>query len=265
MTMAKRRNLKTRALGAEPGVPDVPALAAWIAERRGSAGDLTSYQLETLLVPQIEAGITLPCGGGRFYQDRLLESFSGIEGRTLTGETGIRPGLLSADAAGLVSLAKGAWCAFPAPHLLSITDGYYGDVDEASEALLALYRGAMRTMRDAGIGGHVLICDRADPIEISSLARQNVFIFHPKPGGEDLETILEYQRQVAIGPDGIDRLLSLSHEYEIGRVILLDPDEQSILKVLSHMDPEQVAAGGYCRESCDTYWKDLVVGAFYVP
>jgi hypothetical protein len=263
MTMAKRRNLNTRAFGAEPGRPDVSALAGWVAERRGCAGDLISYQLETMLAPQKDAGITLPCAGGKFCRDRLLESFIGIEDGILTGETGIRPDTLNADAVELTSLIRGAWCAFPAPHLLNISDGYFGDADEACDALMELYRQAMRTMRDAGIGGNVLICDRADETELMALARQKVFFFHPAPRRTDLEAMLEYQRQIAAGPDQLEVLFALSEEYDLRRLILLDPDDESITLALSHLDPDQVTIGGYCSNSCDTYWKDLAGRAFY--
>ena len=70
--MAKRLKLATRALGAEPGKPDVPALAAWISEHRGTAADIITYQLDQSLSPQLPAGIMSPCAGGRFYRERIL-------------------------------------------------------------------------------------------------------------------------------------------------------------------------------------------------
>jgi len=262
--MTKRRNLPTRAFGAEPGIPDVPDLVGWVAERRGSPGDLISYHLERLLAPQKEAGINLPCAGGKFYRERLLASFTGIGNGVINGETGIKPDTLIADAVDLEAVVKGAWCAFPAPHLLNIADGYFGDEDEATGALIELYRQAMRTMRDAGVVGHVLICDHADETELSALAGQKVFFFPPSPQPTDLETMLEYQRQIATGPDQLEALFALSEEFDVSRLILLDPDNESIKKALSCLDSDQVTVGGYCAGSCGTYWKDLAERAFYM-
>ena len=57
--MVKRRNLSTRAFGAEPGIPDVAVLAAWIADHRGTPADIITYLLDQSLAPQLAAGITL--------------------------------------------------------------------------------------------------------------------------------------------------------------------------------------------------------------
>jgi hypothetical protein len=49
--MVKRLNLATRAFGAEPGIPGVADLAAWIAEHRGTTADIITYQLDRSLAP----------------------------------------------------------------------------------------------------------------------------------------------------------------------------------------------------------------------
>ena len=75
--MAKRLKLPTRALGAEPGMPDVAALAAWMKRHRGITADIITYLLDQSLGPQVSAGIMAPCAGGRFYKNRILECLSG--------------------------------------------------------------------------------------------------------------------------------------------------------------------------------------------
>jgi len=49
--MVKRLKLATRAFGAEPGMPEVIALAAWIAANRGTAADIITYLLDQSLEP----------------------------------------------------------------------------------------------------------------------------------------------------------------------------------------------------------------------
>lgn len=257
--------LPTRALGAEPGIPDRDALAAWIADHRGMAADLFAYRLDVSLVQEISAGITSPCGGGLFCRDRVRESLAGLNTArdTVTGDLHTDTEFLVQDARSLTAQKKEAWCALPAPCSLGITDRYYGDDDEWHDAITAAYRTLMRAMRDEGIGGHVLICDRVDEQEISRLAGKKVLFFAPAPKEKDLIPLLEYQRQAAVSPKMLDKALDLANEYEVHRWIVMDPDEEDVRLLLSHVDPDQVIVGGYCTAECDAYWSHLVEHAVY--
>ena len=261
--MVKRLTLPTRAFGAEPGVPDIPALASWVAEHRGMTADLLTYRIDQSLAPQIPAGISFPCAGGKFLRDRILSCLIGVTGRKVVDEIGVETGPVIEDACALVGQKKGVWCAIPAPHALGIVDTYYHDEDEWNDAISGIYRTLMRAMRDAGVAGHVLISEVADDAEISRLARQKVFFFFPKQDREGLECVLEHQRQVAVSKDQLDTAFDLGNEYELHRIIVMDPDEDAITLVLSHVDPDQVMAGGYCTEKCDAYWKSIVDAAYY--
>jgi hypothetical protein len=263
MTMAKQRPLPTRAFGAEPAVPGIPSLAVWVAEHRGTAADLTSYRLDQSLAPQIDAQVTMPCAGGIFMKDRVMGCLTGVADGRATGEIGVLTEAVIDDTFGLMAQKKSVWCALPAPHTLGITDAYYHDEDEWSSAITGAYRTLMRSMRDAGIGGHVLICDRIGDAEVSVLARQKVFFFQPEQDLESLETLLGHQRQVAVGKKYLDAVFDLANEYELHQVIVVDADDESIAVSLSHLDPDQVIVGGYCKDSCDQYWKDLAERAFY--
>ena len=74
----------------------------------------------------------------------------------------------------------------PAPHLLGIMDTYYDDKEEWNYAISGTYRTLMRSMRDVGISGYVLICDTLHEPEIEALVRQNVFFFPLKPDRQTL-------------------------------------------------------------------------------
>ncbi|MFA5254073.1 MAG: hypothetical protein WC367_05315 [Methanoregula sp.] len=263
--MAKFVPLPTRAFGAEPGIPGIAALAGWIAEHRGTAADLTGCMLDFSLAPQLEAGITAPCAGGLFCRDRVVGSFTGLNEKmdTITGEIDIEGTALAADAAMLATQKKNVWCALPAPSELGITDAYYHDEDEREDAVAVAYGKIMRNMRDAGIGGHILIAEKAVSCDIVPLARKNVFFFVPSASKEDLETLLEYQKEVAVGPSPAVDLSSLTDEFEINRVFLIDPDDDAIMSALSSFDPDQISVGGYCTGACDTYWKKLAKSAVY--
>jgi len=265
MTMVKRHELATRGLGAEPGIPDVKVLADWIAEHRGRSADITTYRCDQSLAPQIENGIGLACAGGKFTAAHVLESISGIEDCRATGEFHVQAGPLREDAAGTYLRKKGSWFALPAPHVLGITDLYYHDDEEWADALTGTYRSIMREMRDVGITGHVLLCERTDPVEIAALAQhQRCFFFIPDPCRTDLERMLDRQSQVAVGRSGLGTLINCMDEYDVSRIILVDPDDAAVRLALSHFDPDQVTIGGYCTaEDAGAYWKNLVEGAGY--
>jgi len=261
--MAKRLKLSTRAFGAEPGRPDVAGLAAWIAEHRGRTADIITYQLDRSLAPQVEAGIMMPCAGGRFYADRIYSALIGINDRTATGELHVETSDIIEDAAGIVVQKKGAWCAVPAPHVLGVTDEYYDDDEEWSYAVCGAYRTLMRAMRDTGVDGHVLICDIMDEAEIVALAQPKVFFFQPVPDRESLALLLDRQRQVAVRKDHLRTLFELTNEYTVQKLFIIDPDPQAIALARTHLDPDQIVAGGYCTEGSGTYWKDIVAAAEY--
>ena len=264
--MPKIVPLATRALGGEPGIPDFATLAAWVADHRGTVADLTAYRLDVSLAPELSAGIIFPCAGGLFCRDRIRESLAGLnpDRDMVVGDIHVDAGALIEDATLLAAQKREVWCALPAPHTLVIRDRYYGDENEWCDAIIAAYRTLMRAMRDAGIGGHVLIGDTVDEREISTLAGKKVFFFAPAPAQTDLVLLMEYQRQVAVSTTMLERAIELANEYEVHHWIIMDPDKEGIQLILSHFDPDQVIAGGYCTDEDDTYWKKLVDRAVYV-
>lgn len=261
--MVKRLKLATRGLGAEPGQPDVAALAGWIAEQRGRTADIITYKLHQSLAPQVSAEIMSPCAGGRFYFDRIRQSITGISDNRAVGELHFDSPAIVEDAAGIVVQRKGAACAIPAPHVLDIKDAYYEDEDEWSTAICGIYQVLMRTMRDIGIFGHVLICDTIQEAELAALVRQKVFFFQPEPDREGLAALMEHQHQVAVGKDYLETLFDLTNEYTLRKVFIIDPDPAAIDLARSHLDPDQITAGGYCTGDCEEYWKNLVAKAVY--
>jgi hypothetical protein len=224
--------------------------------------DITTYLLDRSLASQIPAGIGIPCAGGKFYADRLLASIDGVVDRKAVCDLHADTPAIIEDAAGIVVQKRKSWCALPAPHVLSITDAYYSDADEWSDAICGIYKTILRAMRDMGVAGHVLICDAMDVAECAALARQNVFFFQPKADRPSLEILLEHQQKVAVGNDELPILIELMNEYTVRHIILVDPDQPAIDLARSHLDPDQITAGGYCTDSnALEYWKDLVAHA----
>ncbi|MDP2797619.1 MAG: hypothetical protein Q8N94_08950 [Methanoregula sp.] len=261
--MIKRLKLTTRAFGAEPGIPDVAQLSEWIAEHRGTLADLTTYQLFQSLAPQLEAGIGHPCAGGKFCADRIRSSLLGVASGCATDEIAVHTEALIEDAAGIVVQKRNSWCALPAPHVLGLIDGYYHDDEEWSDALTGAYGSLMRAMRDIGIAGHVLICDKADEMEIAALAALKVFFFQPDADRNSLECLMEHQRQIAVRPKQLETVFDLTDEYDLRKIIIVDADAEAIKHALSHLDPDQVSVGGYCLDEREEYWKNLVDAAVY--
>ncbi|MDD1701030.1 MAG: hypothetical protein LUQ04_09615 [Methanoregula sp.] len=259
--MVKRLKLATRGFGAEPAMPDVTALAEWIADHRGMYADITTYLLYQSLAPQVSAEITTPCAGGLFYKNRIMECLIGVVDGKTTDEIYLNLRAVTEDAAGMVVQKKNTWCAMPAPHVLGIRDMYYNDEDEWNNAITDTYRTLMRSMRDVGISGHVLICNTIHEPEITSLTMQKVFFFQPQHDSESLASLMEHQHQIAVCRDQLDIVLNLISEYDIRKIIIVDPDHESIARILSCFDPDQISVGGYCTDTCGDYWKNLVESA----
>ena len=246
--MSKRLKLATRGLGAEPGIPDIAALAAWIAEHRGTTADLTTYRLFHSLAPQLAAGIGSSCAGGKFLQDRILESIIGISDKKAIDELGVKKESLAEDGYAIAAQKRNTWCALPAPHALGIADTYFNDEEEWTGAITGAYITMMRTMRDAGVAGHVLICDKADEPEVAALTRKEVFFFQPAPDRESLEILMEHQSAIATGKDHIATVFDLANEFDLRKILIVDADKDAIALALSHVDPDQVVIAGYCTK-----------------
>lgn len=261
--MSKRLKLVTRSLGAEPGIPEVGKLAEWVAAHRGTAADLTTYRLLHSLIPQLETGIDLPCAGGKFMADRILECLIGVTGKKCTGELGVRSDALAGDSYTVAVQKRGCWCALPAPHLLGIRDEYYNDEEEWRGALTASYRAMLRDMRDAGVAGHVIIAGSGTSEEVAALARQNVVFFIPDADSNSLKTLMEHQHVLAVENDHLARVFELVDEYELRQVIIIDADRKGIGLALSHLDPDQVMVGGYCTSDNSDYWKKVTGSSEY--
>ena len=254
--MAKVRRVPVRSFGSEIPEPAVPELAEWVKERKGVAGDLTSYYLEKSLDPQ--EGVDLPCPGGRIYQARILETFVGLEEGALTREPAVDTALVEDDARWGAARSKGLWFSIPAPHLLGIRDRYYHDREEFCEGICTAYRQVMRAMRDSGAGGHVLLGDMVNEDELEHLAGPRTFLFYPEIGKEDLPALLEVQNFIAVPANLIPTALDLLDEYELRSLFILDGKQEDFLSAAESLDPEQISFGGYCKKDCVDYWKGLV-------
>ena len=258
ITVGKPIVFPTRSFGSDAPPPDPGLLAEWVRTRRGQPADLVSYFLEEGLVPQLDAGVTFPCAGGRFYRQRWLDALTGIEDSVITAEPGCDATQLVADAVDLGRIRKNLRVAIPAPHVLALKDQYFKDSDEADHSLSTVYGDMMRAMRDAGIAGHVVCGDRAVPDELDALAGKKVFFFSRDQTARSLSSLLEPQAAVAVRPSALPTLEELMGEYDVRTIILLDPGELDLRQALTIKDQDQLICGGYCRDSCDRYWRDLV-------
>ena len=60
--------------------------------------DLNLYLLDQSLAPQIAAEIDVPCGGGKFCKDLILESLIGLDNGKVTGELDVCVDMIIEDA-----------------------------------------------------------------------------------------------------------------------------------------------------------------------
>ena len=256
--MAKKLIFPTRSFGSDAQPVELAELSGWAGSRSGKGGDLILFRMEKTLVPQVDAGIGMPCAGGPFYEERIMECTRGVQEGLITGELWLEPGRVRGDGGAIRALSSGAWCALPAPSLLDLKNEYYSDDEDALHAVCSHYQAIMREMRDSGVAGHVLLADRALEEEIEQLSGRKSFFYLTENSEETLSLLLESQRDVAVGTNDLEVLAGLSDEFRIGTVALCDPDPVSLKRLLEWRDRDQVVVGGYCREECPEYWKKLV-------
>lgn len=259
--MAKRLKFPVRSLGSDVPEPEIGELAKWAGGRKGKPGDLLTYQLDSAFRSQLDAGVDYPCAGGPFYAKRWLRAIGGLDEKAVTGEMFAHPDLVLEDAIEIAKTRKGAFFAVPSPASLGLEDRYFGDRDEFRTVLYEVYRTLMREMRDCTIAGHVLIADTIEEEDMAALAGKKAFFFLRDPSRTDLELLLEYQRDIAIPPARIPDIEGLLDEFQVGRILLLDPDEAAFRELLAVRDPDTILTAGFCTESFDTYWQDLVAGS----
>jgi hypothetical protein len=258
--MARRVTIPVRSFGSEVGEPTVEDLAEWVAERRGQAADLVTYNLDRSLCYQ--TGVDIPAAGGMFYGDRWREAFVGLHDGILTDEPDIEQSEVVADARYATTIRKEVWFALPAPHLLGIEDAYFNDDEEFRELLATQYARLAREMRDAGVKGHVLIADKADEIELEVLADRKITFYPRRWEGFDIETLLEYQGDCIIPAEHLPDAPDLFEKYRIRRLILVNPKSGDLAEATEHVDSDLLLAGGYCEENCRDYWESLVAQSF---
>ncbi len=257
--MSKKIKFPTKSLGSEPGPSlEKEDLVSWVQSRVGLGGDLSRYRFQKPLLYQREAGVDIPCAGGICYRERLLECLAGIDNGKIVGELGLDPYLVKTDIGEVVKKSDPLWVAMPSPGRLGITDEYYGDPEEVSRSLFFWFRRLMREMRDSGANGHVLICDHVTEEELEALCGKKILFYLPDPNQDGLEMLLEHQGTVAVPGAAIDLVVGLKEEYPVDTIVLIDPTNAGLEKILEHWEIDQVKAGGYCRENCSEYWKNIV-------
>ncbi|MBP2145996.1 hypothetical protein J2129_001450 [Methanofollis sp. W23] len=252
----KRIPVRTRGFGAEVGTPAVADLARWVESRKGRGGDLLAYQIERSAT--LQEGVDLPAAGGVFYGARVRQCLAGVVEGAVTGEVGAAPDAVFDDLQGW----KGAWLSLPAPSVLGFEDRYYGDPEEAKEEVCRAFRHLLREMRDVGVGGHVLLIDEVDEVELDLLAGTRCIVFPLRRSPTTLEAVLEHQSLLPLAPSELGWAEDLIDCYDVRELSLLHPDHQALGEALGFFDPDEISAGGYTAAGEEEAWAALLEEAY---
>jgi hypothetical protein len=252
----KRIPVRTRGFGAEVGTPAVADLARWVETRKGQGGDLLSYQIEHSAA--LQEGVDLPAAGGVFYGARVLQCLAGVDDGVVTGEVGAVPNAVLDDIQGW----KGAWLSLPAPSMLGLEDRYYDDPEEAEEEVCHAFRRVLREMRDVGVGGHVLLIDEVDEVELDLLAGTRCIVFPLRRSPAIFKAVLEHQSLLPLAPSELGWAEDLIDRYDVRELSLLHPDHQTLGEALGFFDPDEISAGGYTLAGEEEAWATLLKEAY---
>lgn len=232
---------------------EIPDLAAWIADIRGTEIDILSYQTKILLEDQAPFA-TVSAAGGSYYTPRLLEAFGAPEG-VLTNAPELNTAAIETDIKIARKTVKSCRFSLPSPTSLDITDEYFQDFDELMEAVTDTYAQLGRAMRDNGISGCVILGESPSEIELERLHGTKYLWSTP---ASDLETILEHTRDVVIPGSEIAQISNLIDSYAIRNVYVTDANTQCLKTALETIDRDHLFTAGYAYADVpETYWKDL--------
>lgn len=255
--MAKRQRLESRGFGGEAAIPPLSRLAEQLGERPGIEADLTTFRLLESLRRQIGAGIGTVAGGGLFYADRWREAIGGTRNGILREAPFPESDALVMDARAIAAETRAPFAAMPAPSTLGLVDRHFGDAAEAGAAIRDVCGTLMRTMRDAGVAGHVLIAPSFTDEELEDLASPFVFFYCPHPDADSITMLLEHQHPLALPGKRVAGLSSLIDEYGTRPVYLIDPTHEEVAAALDVLDPDHLRIGGFCPGDCEVYWQRL--------
>lgn len=258
--MSRKIAIPVRSFGEDAPLPEKGILVDWIGRHRGQEGDLTTCLLDLSLDHQ--EGVHIPCIGGMHYLRRWMGSIGGAEEGRLIGEPVLDFKEILMDLSIVSGRRRNLWWSIPAPHLLPLEDHYFLDEDEFLSAISDCYLDLMRCMRDRGIAGHILLCERLIEEELEILASRKRLFCKLTPSSEDLPVLLEFQSEIAVPRGLISDLVELLGEYSVRRVSLFDPSPDAFAELLEHLDIANMEVAGYCTEGCESYWRALISKAF---
>ncbi len=75
---------------------------------------------------------------------------------------------------------------------------------------------------------------------------ENVLFYLPDPDLAGLELLLEHQRALAVPSAAVDLVIGLKEEYPVDNLVLINPTNTGLEKLLEHWESDQIMAGGYC-------------------
>lgn len=255
--MATRQRLETRGFGGEAPIPLLSRLAERLRERPEIEADLTTFRLLESLRPQVAAGIGTVAAGGAFYAGRWSGAIGGVRDGVLREAPFPESDALAMDARAIAAEARAPFGAMPAPSALGLVDRHFGDEGEAGAAIQDVYVSLMRTMRDAGVAGHVLITPSPGDEELADLASPFTFFYCPEIDAEALDLLLDHQRAFALPGRRVAELADLVDQFGRRTVYLVDPTENEAAAGLEVLDPDHLRIGGFCPGECDPYWQRL--------
>lgn len=253
--MPKMRPFPTRSFGSEQPPPSAGELAGLVGRMGGHTADYLTFQVVSSFLPQVGAGIGVPCAGGLFYGKRIAPDPPGAGPGTDIPEPDLE--MIGNDLQAVRSMSGSFAVAFPSPSNLA-GQAAPAPAGRDPDELFLVYRRVIRITREQGSVNQILFANEFMHEELEVLGGGKTLFFPLIRTEKTLSEVLEFQRVLVVSSAELDLAEEIAGSYQVSRVVVLDPDETTLERAAAVFDDDRVEAGGYCTGSCMGYWEDLV-------
>jgi len=249
--MGKKIQFKSISLGSDPDVPSADELASLISDARGFESDLITFQMLQSRKYQHDSDLDEYGVGGKYATPRMNKALLWDSDNGLIIDTSE----IVSDYSMVVRKGGFIRSVHESPGVLECSPGV--NDEEGFSELCEGYRKVLRSLRDIGIKSHVILTKKPDLLELELISNTKNTIYLLGPDERELIELLEFTTKLVIDSQSLSLIPNLSESYNVRDLVIVDPEEKDLSRVLEFIDINHVTVAGYARGDEKSYWERL--------